>query len=126
MKINTLYEKYPWLNISNSVEEYVTPKYYNKLLKDYIFSNKLDLELFEDYLKTNSKKNNLNILELGCGTGRATEIILDYFSKDNFDLKLVDLSQKMLNFCRNKFENYNNLEYIKSDIINFLENDEGV
>lgn len=113
--------KYPWLKVTTTIEEYVEPKYYDKLLKDYIFSGKSDLQIFEDYLKTIKEKNNLSILELGCGSGRATNILLENFKKKNIDLKLVDLSDQMLDFCQNRFNDEINAEFIKSDSIKFLE-----
>lgn len=51
-----LYIQYPWLKIQTTVEEYVNPEYYNKIIKDYIFDDKTDLELFNEWLEPLLKK----------------------------------------------------------------------
>ena len=56
-KILKLYNKYPWLKITTTVEDYIAPEYYDRLLKDYIFSGKTDSQLFKEYLETISNKD---------------------------------------------------------------------
>jgi hypothetical protein len=51
--IEDLQNKYPWLKVTNSLEEYVEPNYYNKILKDYIFDGKSDINIFEELFKKN-------------------------------------------------------------------------
>ena len=121
MEIEKLHEKYPWLNITTSIEEYVEPKYYDDLLKDYIFDEKADIQFFEEFLETLSNKKDISVVELGCGSGRATSIFLEHFKEKNSNLKLIDLSSRMLNFCKNKFIGYNKIGFIKSDSIEFLD-----
>jgi SAM-dependent methyltransferase len=125
-KMSELYKKHPWLKITTTVEDYVAPEYYNKLLKDYIFLEKTDLQLFEEYFKNIPDKEKLNILELGSGSGRATSIFLNYFIKKDINLKIVDLSDRMLDFCRKKFKKFRNLKFIKSDLLDFLDKDDQV
>lgn len=119
-----LYEMYPWLKVTTTIEKYIYPDYYERLLKDYIFNNKSDLEIFEEYLKKFSQKNSLKALELGCGSGRATKVFLSNSLKKRINLKLVDLSERMLSFCRDKFISHQNITYIKSDLIEFLKDNE--
>ena len=107
--------------MNTTVEEYVEPIYYNKLLKDYTFLGKTDLQLFEEYLKTMSFRDKLNFVELGSGSGRATSIFLKSFNDKKFNLNLVDLSDRMLRFVQNNFKEKKNVTLIKSDIIRFLE-----
>ncbi|MCL4363489.1 class I SAM-dependent methyltransferase [Candidatus Marsarchaeota archaeon] len=122
--IEDLQNKYPWLKVTNSLEEYVEPNYYNKILKDYIFDGKSDINIFEDFLKKiNLDKgiNALNALELGCGTGRATKVFVNSVKAVNFTLDLVDLSSRMLDFSKKEFKDYENIKFFESDSMNFLE-----
>ncbi|MCR6473754.1 class I SAM-dependent methyltransferase [Bacillus safensis] len=113
-----LKKMYPWLNINTTVEEYVEASYYNRILKEYIFNNKTDLEYFKDWFSNNFHKNS-SVLELGCGTGRVSELALELAS-DSHSLTLLDLSNQMLNFTQDKFKNHNHINYINSDSIDFL------
>ncbi len=118
-EIIKMHKKYPWLKITTTVEDYLAPEYYDKLLKDYIFSGKTDLRLFKEYLESVPSKH-IDALELGCGSGRATDIFLDHFKDESNRLGLVDLSDKMLQFCKKKFKNFSNIEFFKSDSLEFL------
>ncbi len=60
------------------VEDYVEPDYYERLLKEYAFSGKTDLDLFGEFLAGLSKKSDVNVLELGSGTGRKSEIDFEW------------------------------------------------
>lgn len=70
--------------------------------------------LYKLFTKNLPELNNLNILDLGCGTG----LISNYFKTISKNLIGVDLSQKMLAIANAK-NNYTNL--IKSDIDSYLE-----
>ena len=118
-----LYKKYPWLRIITTIESYVDPMYYNKILKDYVFSGKTDLTIFSDFLEKYKKSNNLTILELGCGTGRVTDIFLKKIGEICKTLYLVDLSDQMLKYTKERFTKYQTIEYIQSDSVMFLKND---
>jgi len=122
-ELSKLYKNYPWLKITTTVEDYVKPDYYDYLLKDYIFKSKTDLQLFTEHLATLTDKNCLNVLELGCGSGRSTLAFLNYMKAKENSLKLVDLSNRMLKFSKKKFINNKNLTFIKSDSLKFLEKD---
>ncbi|KQU24364.1 hypothetical protein ASG61_20825 [Bacillus sp. Leaf75] len=117
---NELYLEYPWLNIHTTVEEYIKPDYYNRIIKDYIFDKKSDLELFIEWLEPLLQKKDLRLLELGCGSGRATKVLIEkaFFEWNN--LSLLDLSQQMLEFTKDKFSHYDNIKFINSDTIEFL------
>ncbi len=120
-KIKELYEEYQWLRITNSVEEYIEPNYYNKLLKDYIFDRKSDIDIFKDFLKSIDLDKEIYALELGCGTGRATNAFINSLGSADFNLELVDLSERMLSFSKMEFSNYKNIKLFKSDSIEFIE-----
>lgn len=53
------------------------------------------------------------IIELGCGTGFVTNGIVDLYPNRN--IEAVDLSEKMIDFCRDKFSDHKNLSFSVSD-----------
>jgi len=109
-----LVEAYPWLSISNSVEEYVEPAYYKRLLKEYSFNGRSDLEYLEDYVKG---LNPTQVLELGCGSGRATGIALANAPDAKFEL--VDLSSRMIASSKQLFVG-RDISFQVQDAVTFL------
>ena len=63
------------------------------------------------YISNNLKPK--NILEIGCGTGNLTKLILKNFPDAN--IHIVDISKKMIDNCKNQFQNYNNIKYHCND-----------
>lgn len=53
--------------------------------------------------------------DFGCGTGKVTERILNS-QVQNLSIYLVDGSQYMINKCREKFHQFDNVNYLKSEI----------
>lgn len=51
---------------------------------------------------------NPDIYEIGCGTGIFTEKLVSKFNSSKFSL--VDISENMIEFIKNKFQNNNNIE----------------
>jgi SAM-dependent methyltransferase len=117
---SNLFEQHPWLKIQTTVEEYVNPNYYNQIIKDYIFDNMSDIDLFSEWVDAVIKENNLNVLELGCGSGRATEVFVNKYLGDWKELSLLDLSTQMLNYTKEKFQEHDNVRMINSDSIEYL------
>lgn len=118
----TLAEKYAWLEYKTTVEEYIDPVYYNNILKDYIFNGKTDLEYFKEWLdKKIPRDDKANILELGCGSGRATDVTTNTINPSLHHLKLLDLSNQMLDYTQKKTKHLNNISTIQSDTIDYLE-----
>lgn len=109
---------YSWIKRRNVFEEYVEAEYYNKILKDYIFDKKTDIELFSEWLDTINVKNS-KILELGCGTGRVTEALLKKWSEYD-ELCLLDLSNQMLEYSKKKFSNKKKITFIQNDSLNYM------
>ena len=108
-----------WSERKNTIEEYISPKYYDSIIKDYIFNGISDLKIFQEYLS--DKKFN-NILELGCGSGRATDAALG--ALNYHQITLVDLSSVMIDFVSRKYSNLNEIRCKKSDHINYLRKSE--
>lgn len=59
------------------------------------------------------------VLELGCGSGRATERIVEKLGSASV-IDLVDLSSDMVSFCREKFQDKPRVKVHQSDSIEFL------
>lgn len=83
--------------------------YYNDIIKkaiDEILDSKL------------CKGKEIKILELGAGTGNTTKNILKMLEEKNLDCKYVftDRALSFLSNAKNKFDDYNNVEYKQIDI----------
>ena len=114
MEISKLVKKYPWLEKINSVEDYLPPEYYNHLLKPYTFGGNSDLQLFENFLKNNKASK---ILELGCGSGRASDIAVR--SLPNATYTFSDFSERMLRAAQKRLPS--NASFVVSDAIMFMD-----
>lgn len=115
-------DKYPWLSITILREAYLQPDYYGRILKEYIFAGKRDVE----FLKERAEKvfKEAKVLELGPGNGRATEVALNSLSQPK-QFTLVDLSSQMLEYCKRKFADKDFFDYITSDAVDFLASTQG-
>jgi len=115
-------KKYPWLTKSSEdIADYIPPEYYDRLLKKYIFDGLIDLEYFQKYLEANfgSGRNDLKVLELGSGSGRATNTFFETIKKYEY-LDLVDLSHNMHVFTEKRFSSKKNLRFLESDTIKYF------
>jgi tRNA (cmo5U34)-methyltransferase len=54
------------------------------------------------------------ILELGCGTGNLSELIVKTYP--NAEKVLVDISEKVISQCKSRLENNDRIEYCQADI----------
>lgn len=118
----TFKSKYNWLSKDNKIEEYIDPEYYNRILKEYSFAGESDLVIFEKFLNANSSPK--SVLELGCGSGRVTDTFINCCNKMNWlcQLDILDLSNRMLDYCKNKYTDNQMISYINSDTFSYLEN----
>ncbi len=112
-----LYEQYPWLKIRTTLEDYVAPDYYDKLLKPYSFEGRDDTDFFSNFIEKLPPKQ--NVLELGTGTGRITTLALNSNFTGTFTG--VDLSKDMINKVSEKFSTFKKATFIQSDSLKFLE-----
>jgi SAM-dependent methyltransferase len=119
MKTNKLLKQYPWLAKVNAVEDYIPPEYYQHLLKPYTFGGVSDLSLLEKFL--NNKKPS-KILELGCGSGRASGIAVSTIS--TADYIFSDFSERMLEAAKQHLPK--NSSFIVSDAVEYMENTKDV
>jgi len=68
-------------------------------------------ELFNDIIEYSKLSSNKNILEIGPGTGQATEPFL----KTGCTLLAVELGENLAAFTGKKFERYNNFQIVNAD-----------
>lgn len=115
MKATSVIEKYPWLERTNSVEEYLSPEYYQHLLRPYTFGGISDLELVANFLKDKAASN---ILELGCGSGRASDIVVNSIPDAAYTFS--DLSERMLDAAKKHLPNQSS--FVVSDAVEFMTN----
>lgn len=115
---DALTKSYPWLTATNSVEEYVAPDYYKKLLKGYSFEGVHDLEYLKRYI---DGLNPTTVLELGCGNGRASDVVIRILPSAKFTL--TDLSSRMIGFSEKRFKG-NNVTSSIQDAVEFLKETE--
>lgn len=116
----SFHEQHPWMeHAPKNPDDYLDPEYYDRILKDYCFSGKSDLELLDQYLDQLPSRS--NVLELGCGSGRATDQIVRR-SGQVTALDLVDLSSGMTEYCRSKYKEQPQVQVHQSDSIDYLRN----
>ncbi len=115
MKTNELVEQYPWLVKVNTVEDYLPPEYYQHLLKSYTFGGMSDLSVLEKFLYN---KRPSKVLELGCGSGRASGIAVSIIPTANYTFS--DLSERMLEAAKQHLPK--NSSFIVSDAVEYMEN----
>jgi len=118
MKKDKLLKQYPWLAKMNAVEDYLSPEYYQQLLKPYTFNGVSDLSLLEKFL---NDKNPSKVLELGCGSGRASVIVVSKIP--TADYTFVDLSGRMLEAAKQHLPVESS--FIISDAVEYMENNKG-
>ncbi len=119
MRINELVKQYPWLSKVNTVEDYLPPEYYQRLLKPYTFGGVLDLSLFEKFLYN---KKPSKVLELGCGSGRASNIAVS--TMPIADYTFSDLSKRMIKAAKQHLPAKSS--FVVSDAIEYMENTKDV
>lgn len=110
-------DQYSWLKNTHSVEAYIGSRYYDKLLKDYIFNGKTDLQIFQNFLLRRGLMG--DVLELGSGNGRATEVYCQFSTWKT--LTLVDLSPIMLRGAKLRLGKKTGVRYVCSDIFDFIQ-----
>ena len=116
-----LYQQYPWLHYRpDSEADYLPPNYYDKVLKPYTFGGKSDLEFFLADTEDKFNPPTDNLLEMGCGSGRATDALLN--SGIGFrSLDLVDISHDMVAETSEKYVGIPEISVVESDTLDYLE-----
>ena len=70
-------------------------------------------ELFEDIFHYSNICSDGNVLEIGIGTGQAT---LPFLQK-GFNLTAVELGDRLAEYCKHKFAEFDNISIINSDFL---------
>ena len=68
-------------------------------------------ELFADVIEYSKLNTNKTALEIGPGTGQATEPIL----KTGCSYLAIELGENLAKYTKNKFRSYNNFEIVNAD-----------
>ena len=111
---NTLLALYPKEDMKNQIDELIDNWLIKKLddwyCKYYDFENK-EYNRVKEIISSKFSSKELNILEVGCGTGRLTKQLADDFSQ----VEGIDIEEKYINYCNNN--NYRkNLSFNTADI----------
>jgi SAM-dependent methyltransferase len=114
---NTYTDKYPWLLKTNSIEEYLPPEYYSYLLKGYSFNGRMDTIFPKSFIQNATPGT---VLELGCGGGRVSEVMMRALPEAHFTL--TDLSERMIAYSKVRFSKKSNVSFVVTDSIDFLSN----
>jgi SAM-dependent methyltransferase len=120
--LQDLHNEYPWLlRVPRRHADYLQPAYYEELLHEYSFGSQTDLELLTSFLARLENPDDRRVLELGCGSGRATEVLLRVLGAAT-TVDLVDLSPQMIAHCRQKFTGNPGVAVYESDSLDFVSN----
>jgi trans-aconitate methyltransferase len=83
---------------------------FNIKAKQYEISRpKYSKNIFRTIIKYKNLNNESNILEIGCGTGQATQLFINLNSK----MQCLDIGENLIQIANNKFSNNKNIEFIK-------------
>lgn len=102
-------------------------QFYNSISKDYNRLMRRAVSRYDEmlwallrYIPKDLKPK--RILELGCGTGNLSEVIVKTYPKA--ETVLVDISEEVVSQCKSRFGNNDRIEYCQADIneLNFPAN----
>lgn len=108
-------EKIILLDENYYFHEYITPNrnwtgYYNHAEKSA--EHQFQTIIVPVLNKYSLMDSDMSVMDFACGWGRIAEFIKDQYAK----LVLCDISKDALNYCRERFVNYENIEYAKSEV----------
>ena len=103
---------------------YVPEKYWKKRGKNFenekIYENSFYRDQEKKLLSFLDTLQFKSVLEVGCGFGRLTKLLLSRYDID--DYFAIDISPDLLQKSQETFKNYNKIEFQVSDITNFKTN----
>jgi 2-polyprenyl-3-methyl-5-hydroxy-6-metoxy-1,4-benzoquinol methylase len=80
-------------NTDAALYEKVRPKYHKSIFN-----------IIQSFIQVNESSS---ILEIGCGTGQATELFIESKAK----IHCLDIGQNLIDVCNMKFKNYGNIDF---------------
>lgn len=93
------------------------------ILIDKVYGNYLSFEeMIVPILKSYKSVSEINVLEIGCGTGITTEILLK--SRKNINLTTIDIDKDIIEHASRSLSSYINANFIVSDALSFVEKQE--
>lgn len=104
-KVKDVYKLYESVNI---IFHDIEAKYYDDLHSDMLNSLQIVYNsIINEILKDNSTLNNISVLDIGCGTGLSSKMLLDTdLGKQISKITLLDTSSKMLEKAKDKIKKY--------------------
>jgi len=78
-----------------------------------------EFDIFLEYLNK-LKKDNLKIIDLGCGDGRLFGYLNENLTK-KFTYIGVDISENLIKIAQNRYQNFKNAQFVVNDMESFLE-----
>lgn len=108
---------YAFLEHSWKIEDYIPAEYYDRILKNYDFAGQSDLQILAAAAAEFNWPDCAKVLELGCGTGRATQVVLD--ARPGQSIDVLDLSPQMLAAAVAR-HGAHALRPIQSDAVDFM------
>lgn len=88
-------------------------KHFSKASKTYDSHASFQAFMAQELVKMLSSTEYKHILEIGCGTGYLSSLLLDNFKYDS--LLLNDLSENMLSLCKEKFGHNDKVSFLLKD-----------
>lgn len=91
------------------------------IILDKVYGNFISFqEKIIPLLLAHKRKDKIDVLEVGCGTGITTEIILK--SRNDIKLTSIDISKEMIGFASQTLSLYTNVDFVISDALEFARN----
>lgn len=102
----------------NQVSQKEVADYYNDFAKKQVRTG-LNLRHYKsfDFIKKNGLRKDHNVLEVGCGIGTFTELLLGYLKKGS--ILGTDISSTNIEVAKETLSKYKNAEFLVTDMIDF-------
>ncbi|MGP1598701.1 class I SAM-dependent methyltransferase [Peptoanaerobacter stomatis] len=101
--------------VNNDIKEF-----FNIKASNWDNESKADDNLLKAIFEITGIKNNMKVLDIGCGTGVLFGSLLKYVPSE---IVGVDISDKMLEIARKKYGHFDNIKFKNMDVLELDEND---